>query len=1564
MKIRGFRIEPGEVQAVVAAHPQVGQATVMARADGVGEMRLVAYVVPDRSAPDARELVAAVQEFAASRLPGHMVPSAVVVLDALPLNANGKVDRAALPAPEAAAGSSGRAPADLREELLCAAFAQVLGVESVGVDDDFFVLGGHSLLAVRLVSRVRVLLGEEVGVRALFQAPTPAALAVYLGAARSDGTLRPALTAAVERPDRPPLSFAQQRLWFLAQLEGPSPTYNIPTVLRLSADVDATALGAALRDVLGRHEVLRTRFPAVAGEPYQHVVPIAELDWDLETVDLADASPAEVSEAVMVRARHAFDLEGEIPVRASLLRIGDAGTALVLVVHHIAGDGWSMGPLARDLSAAYAARCEGRAPEWAPLPVQYADYTLWQRELLGDEDDPESLISRQVAYWRQALNGVPEELDLPFDQPRPPVATHRGHSVPLDIPADVHAGLVELARAEGVTVFMVLQAALAVLLSRLGAGEDIPIGSAVAGRTDEGLDDLVGFFVNTLVIRTDLSGDPAFRDVLARVRERSLAALEHQDVPFERLVEELAPTRSLARHPLFQVVLGVENVEHTVADLPRAQSARLGNPVVERGAVAPTGANSLTATAKFDLELTVRESLDGDGRPAGLRGAVTAAADVFDPATVGLLTERWVRVVRQVAVEPERHLHEIQVLAEAEREELLADWNDSAAPVPARTVVELFEAQVVRTPDAPALLGDGVEISYAGLDARADRLARHLTGREVRAESVVAVLMERGAGLVTALVGVLKAGAAYLPIDPQQPAERLAYLLADSGAAHVLTSRACARLLDEAAVAAATTRAPQDAALITDVPRTVLDDLDLAGDLDLDRVGISPQQAAYVIYTSGSTGRPKGVVLSHAGAVNLAEAQRRRLGVRAGDRVLQFASVGFDAATWELLMALGAGAALVVAPADELSPGTGLAEVVDRWRVSHATLPPAVLAVEQPADYAGLRTLVSAGSALDPRVAERWAEGRELVNAYGPTETTVCATMSAPLDPVRVAGGAVDIGGPVANTRLYVLDEWLQPVPAGVTGELYVAGAGLARGYAGRPGLTTERFVACPFAAGERMYRTGDRMRWTADGNLVFAGRADDQVKIRGFRIEPGEIQAVLAAHPGLAQAAVVAREDTPGDPRLVAYVVPADGSEGPDGQEGPDNADGSDNADGPDEAVAPRLLAELRAFARQRLPEYMVPAAFVVLAGLPLTVNGKLDRAALPAPDPTAPGRTRGARRGPGTVLEDLLCETFAEVLGLAEFGLDDNFFQCGGHSLLAVKLVARLRERGVSVSVGTLLAAPTVAALLNRMDLSSVADSLDVLLPLKTDGSHAPFFCVHPAGGLSWSYSPLVRHVPREMRLYGLQARGFDGSSAFAASVTEMAADYIRQIRSVQEAGPYHVLGFSAGGIPAHEIAVQLEAAGEEVVLVILDAYPEHQPEQQPEHSEQPEESEESEESAQFERRGPDLDRLVARMQAEAGETLGGLSDAEIQIFARVYQNNASINSAHRCGRFGGDALLVVAAADKPDDEPTTERWRPHIAGDITEERLACRHSDLLAPDRLGEAWARIAAWLGLEN
>ncbi|MEV0570758.1 amino acid adenylation domain-containing protein, partial [Dactylosporangium sp. NPDC050588] len=1211
VKVRGFRIEPGEIEAVLAAHPAVEQAAVVLRDD-----RLVAYVVGS---------IDGLREHTATRLPEYMVPSAFVTLDALPLTVNGKLDRKALPAPEFTTGA-GRGPASVQEELLCLAFAEVLGLDTLGVDDDFFALGGHSLLAVRLVSRIRAVLGVELPLRLLFDAPSPAKLA---GRLRSGAGSARAALVPWDRPERLPLSYGQQRLWFIGQLEGPSATYNEPVTLPLTGDVDTAALEAAFLDVIGRHEVLRTVLRTTPdGRPFQHVIAVDDLDWRLR---LRDADPADLPAEIAAAAGHTFDLAAELPIRVSLISTGPDTRTLVVVVHHIASDGWSLVPLAGDVSVAYRARLAGQAPAWEPLPVQYADYTLWQRELLGEEDDPDSVISRQVAYWRQALDGAPEELTLPTDRPRPAVATHRGHTVPVRIDADLHARLLRIARAEGVTVFMLLQAGLGVLLSKLGAGTDIPIGTPVAGRGDEALDDLVGFFVNTLVMRTDLSGDPTFAELLGRVRETALAGLDHQDVPFERLVEELAPARSLARHALFQVMLTVQNTAGAVLDLPG---------IVAGGEPAETPAADETSAARFDLNTIVAETFDAGGAPGGMEGILTGAADLFDAATVATIAGRWVRVLASLAADPHAPISHATVLDAAEQHRLLVDWNDTATPLTEQTLPELFEAQVARDPDAVAVVAGGVSVTYGELNARADRVARHLADLGAGPERLVGLCLGRGIELMVALLGVLKAGGAYLPIDPEYPAERIAFMVADAAPVVVLAAADTAAVVRDAGA-----------------PVVVLDERSLPAVEPAPAVPatLTPQHPAYVIYTSGSTGTPKGVLVSHAGFASFAAGHARLLGVRPGDRVGQFASASFDTFGWEWCMALLQGAALVVIPSGQRL-GAALTGLLAAEAVTFVTLPPAVLALLDPSSIGPDVTVVVAGEACPPEVMSRWAAGHRMFNSYGPTETTVDATLWR-CDP---AAGQVAIGGPVVNTRVYVLDERLSPVPAGVAGELYVAGSGLARGYVRRPALTATRFVADPSGRGERLYRTGDVVRWTTGGDLVFVGRADDQVKIRGFRIEPGEVEAVLAAHPGVARVAVIAREDEPGDRRLVAYVVGAG--------------------------------AGLREFAAERLPEYMVPSAVVVLDALPLTANGKLDRAALPAPDFAS---AAGTGRGPADVREELLCQAFAEILGLTDVGVDDDFFALGGHSLLAVQLVEWLRVRGVSVSARALFEAPTPAGL-----------------------------------------------------------------------------------------------------------------------------------------------------------------------------------------------------------------------------------------------------------------------------
>uniref|UniRef100_UPI001C8659B4 non-ribosomal peptide synthetase n=1 Tax=Paractinoplanes polyasparticus TaxID=2856853 RepID=UPI001C8659B4 len=1212
VKIRGFRIEPGEIEQVLLGHPGVRQAAVIVRDD-----LLVAYVVGD---VDTGRLPAV----AAARLPEYMVPSAFVALPELPLTPNGKLDRKALPAPDFTIGA-GRAPLSVQEELLCAAFADVLGLDSVGVDDSFFDLGGHSLLAARLVSRIRTVLGVELPVRTLFETPTPAGLAAWI-AGTGAGPARPALLAG-RRPELVPLSFAQRRLWFLARLEGPNPTYNLPTVIRLAGVVDPAALAAALRDVIGRHESLRTIFAVEDGEPHQRILDPAELSWHL---DVAEVAPDDLPAAVTRVTEHAFDLATEIPIRARLLRTGPDEQVLVLAVHHIAGDGWSLAPLGRDLSAAYQARLRGEAPEFAPLPVQYADYAVWQRELLGSDGDPESLLSRQVGYWRQTLAGAPEELTLPVDRPRPAVSSHRGHRVPLQVPAEVHGRLVELARAEGVTTFMALQAALAVLLSRAGAGTDVPIGFSVAGRTDDAVNDLVGSFLNTLVIRTDLSGDPEFRQILGRVRETTLEALAHQDVPFERLVEELAPVRSLARHPLFQVMLTFQNNEQAVLELPGVHDISSASVANAEG----------TAPVKFDLYVTTVELFDDEGRPAGLTGVVTGSVDLFDRATVERMTSGLTRVLTAVTAAPQAPLHAIDVLDADERNQALYGWNDTAAPVDEASVLELFERQA--TSAEVALVADGVELTYAQLDARANRIAHYLRGQGVGVESVVGLCLPRGADMITAILGVWKAGAAYLPIDAKLPVDRIAFVLNDSRATVLL---GLSEVLDDLPVGR--------------VPLVALDDPSVAAWPDSALpVSTDPRQVAYVIYTSGSTGTPKGVAVTHGSLANYVASVSQRFGWSGrGRRYGLLQPQVTDLGNTVVFVSLATGGQLhILGEAAVTDPAAVAAYLAEQQIDFVKAVPSHLMALSSVAGVEAVlprESLVLGGEAASPEwVADLVGRGRRVFNHYGPTETTV-GVATAEL----TGDGTVPIGSPIANTRLYALDERLSPVPVGVTGELYVAGAGLARGYVSRAGQTAERFVACPFGSGERMYRTGDLVRRLADGQLVFLGRADEQVKVRGFRVEPGEIEQILRAHPEVDQAAVIARDD-----RLIAYVVGED------------------------------LTAEqLRELTAARLPDYMVPSAFVLLPELPLTGNGKLDRKALPAVD-----HTGGAGRPPATVEEELLCAAFAHVLGVDQAGPDDSFFDLGGHSLLAVKLVSRIRTvLGAELPLGTLFEAPTPAGL-----------------------------------------------------------------------------------------------------------------------------------------------------------------------------------------------------------------------------------------------------------------------------
>ncbi|MDX2291130.1 MULTISPECIES: non-ribosomal peptide synthetase, partial [Streptomyces] len=1245
VKIRGFRVEPGEVQAVVMTHPHVRQAAVVVREDRPGDKRLVAYAVLDAPGAATPEEL---RDHAADRLPEHLVPSAVVVLDALPLTPNGKLDRQALPAPTTRTAPVGRAPRTPAEHTLCGLFADVLGLHEVGADESFLLLGGHSLLAARLISRVRRAFGVEIGIRDLFEAPTPAALAEVLDGAEE---APPALLPAA-RPAELPLSAAQQRIWFLDQAEGratgPEPaggaTYNVPLALRLRGALDADALRSAIDDLAERHEALRTRHPATDGRPRQEVPAAgdARVPWTHTA-----PGPAGLPDALTAAARQGFDLATQPPLRAHLFDVVPGEHVLLLVVHHIACDGWSLAPLVADLATAYTARAAGGAPEWAPLPVQYADYTLWQRDLLGDPADPDSVLARQLAHWRQALAGLGDETALPTDRPRPLHPSHRGGVVPVDLPAGLHARLLDLARGGDSTLFMVVQAGLAALLTRLGAGDDIALGTPVAGRSDEALDDLVGFFANTLVLRTDTSGDPTFRELLARVRESDLAAYAHQDVPFDRIVEELNPVRSPARHPLFQVMLVLQNNAVATPRLP-------GVDLVEQRVLT-------LDVAKFDLTFDVTEGYDAVGRPTGIRGTVQYAVDLFDRDSAEALVARLVRLLEAAAARPDVPIGDLDVLTDGERRQLLGEGTAPAAyGVPAH---ELFERQAVARSGATALVSGDERMTYGELERAANRLARHLVGLGVRRGDTVGVLLEREPRLVVALLAVLKAGAAYTLLDPGFPGERLRDVVGRAGLARVVTAGELGDVLGPEVHLVRLDAAPDAARIAAE-----------AGTAPGRPVG--PEDAACVMFTSGSTGVPKGVVAPHRALTGTLTGQEY---VAFGpDEVwLQSAPMSWDAFALEVFGPLLHGGTCVLQPGGKPEPAV-IAELIARHHVTSAYLSASLLNFlldEYPGCFAGMRQVIGGGEAASPaHAAKALAEypGLRLVNGYGPVEAMIFVSTHT-VTPEDTRRPAIPIGRPIAHERMYVLDDRLRPVPTGVVGDLYLTGAGLAHGYLGQPGLTAERFVAHPHGApGERVYRTGDLVRRRADGVLEYVGRADGQVKIRGFRVEPGEIQAVLMRHPHVRQTAVVVREDRPGDKRLAAYLVAEPGT-----------------------VLDP---ADARAHTTAHLPEHLRPGSYTLLDALPLTPNGKLDRRALPAPAPTA---SADAGAEPRTPREAALAELFAGVLGVERVGVHDSFFDLGGHSLLAARLISRVRTTlAAHVGIGELFHAPTVAALAAHLD------------------------------------------------------------------------------------------------------------------------------------------------------------------------------------------------------------------------------------------------------------------------
>jgi amino acid adenylation domain-containing protein len=1159
-----------------------------------------------------------------------------------------------------------------------------------------------------------------------------------------------------------PASFAQQRLWFLDQLFPGNTFYNVATALRLKGSLNALALEETFNEIVRRHEALRTTFRMLDGQPVQVIAP--SLTIPLPLVDLrhlpATEREAETRRIATEERSRPFDLSQDSLLRVMLLQLDSSEHVLLLNLHHIVSDGWSIGVLIRELGTLYPAFANNTRSPLPELPIQYADFADWQQEWLQGE-----VLETQLAYWKQQLDNIPS-LNLPTDKPRPATPSYRGATQFLELPKSLSEELEALSQRQGVTLFMTLLAAFQTLLYRYTQQSDIVVGSPIANRNRHEIEGLIGFFVNSLVLRTNLSGSPTFLELLSRVREVALGAYAHQDLPFEKLVEELHPERNLSHHPLFQVAFSLQNTPIEALELPGLTLSHIDfdNP-----------------SAKFDLEFHLWES------PEALRGQVIYSTDLFDDATITRMLGHFQTLLEGIVANPEQSLCELPLLTAAERQQLLIDWNNTRRDYPQNQYFhQLFEAQVELTPDAIALIFENQQLTYRELNIRANQLAHHLQQLGVVPDVLVGICIERSLEMIVGLLGILKAGGAYLPLDPSYPQERLNFMLEDAQISLLLTQSILAPVLKEG------WGDRQDGLSVVCL------------DKDWDAIAHHPQtnptsnvtseNLAYVIYTSGSTGKPKGVLVQHRGLSNLAEAQLE-FNVQPSDRILQFASLSFDASIFEIVMALRAGATLYLAKKEALLPGQPLIKLLRDNAITHITLPPAVLAVlteEIPA----LKTIICAGESCSQNIVKRWAVGRKFFNAYGPTEATVWATIAEISDNSHKPS----IGRPIVNTQIYILDAHLQPLPIGITGELYISGDGLAQGYLNRPDLTAERFIPNPFNSYRdktfrisTIYKTGDLACYQPDGNIEFLGRLDDQVKIRGFRIELGEIEAVLTQHPAVRETVVITTEKVSGDKRLVAYIVPA-------------------------QNITPTII-ELRDFLKKKLPEYMVPSDFIVLESLPLTPNGKFDRHNLPEHDNWTNQSLDKAYIEPRNHTESTVAKIWIEVLNLKRVSIHDDFFDLGGNSLLSISLMEQIKkqfERELPLS--TLFLNPTIEGLARTLSPETDSPFWSPLVAIQPKGSNPPFFCVHPIFGVVFPYYEFAYHLGTDQPFYGLQPLGMDGEQSPLTRIEDMAAYYIDALRAVQPNGPYFLGGWSFGGLVAFEMAQQLQKSGQKVALLAV--------------------------------------------------------------------------------------------------------------------------------------------------
>ncbi len=1366
IKIRGQRIELGEIESRLRSCAGVGDAAVIARQGRNADLEIVAYWTLQGphtgSAPiDADGL----RRVLAHGLPYAMIPARFVMLDRLPVNANGKIDRKALaPLPWPEEERPREMPATAVEEGLHHIWSALLGHTRINRDDNFFHLGGHSLLATQVMAQVRKAFNTELPLRAIFEAPTLRELAVRIEEQQQAlHATEPALLP-VGRSAPLPLSFSQQRLWFLDQLEPGSALYNMPGGLRLRGELDVPAIEGALNDLVARHEVLRTAFDVIDGVTVQRIAAIAPVPLIVHDLRL-QPMPQRHSEAQRLAAAEAqrpFDLRATPMLRAQLLRLDEHEHWLLLTLHHIAGDAWSANIVQRDLAVFYHARRRGMAPSLPALPVQYADFAVWQRAQLQD-----TVREQQLAYWRSQLDDAPALLALPTDHPRPAVQSYRGGRITFEMNATLTAGLRALCRNTHTTLFMTLSAAFALLLSRYSGQNDVCIGTPVASRQCPEVRDLIGFFVNTLVLRFRLNGGLSFTHLLQQTREMALAAYAHQDIPFEQLVDVLQPERHLSHAPLFQAMFVLQNAPASTAawndDGLQAEPLNLDLPAI----------------AKFDLTLHVIE------QEHGLQGAFEFNSDLFERDTIMRLSRHFCHLLQAIVTQPDASIAELPMLSEAERHQLLVEWNRTHSALPPHpTIHQMFEACVSDYPDQVAAVFQDQRLTYAELNARANSLAHYLRTHGVGVDDIVGICVERSLEMVIAVFGVLKAGGAYLPLDPALPPARMSYMIEDARPRLVLTQE---HLLDRVPpMAIAPVCLDRDAALFSawpdhnPPPQT------------------QPGHLAYVIYTSGSTGKPKGTLIHHRGLINLVLAQQRAFGLRPGCRVLQWASFNFDASVSEIFTALTAGARLYLASGEAVLPGQNLLNTLLRHHIELVTLTPSSLAALPAERLPELKTLVVAGERYDHALIAPWMKRYTVINAYGPTEATVCATVYPCADDGR---RHPPIGRPIANTQIYILDAYLHPVPIGVTGELYIGGEGLARGYLGRPDLTAERFIQNPFSeqSGARMYRSGDLARYLPDGQIEYAGRIDDQVKIRGYRVEIGEIEFALAQLPFVHETVVLAQPAPAGGLQLVAYVVPDEGKE----------ADcGASTVNG------------LRASLRCSLPDYMVPAHFVLLDRLPVNTNGKIDRKALDALEWAKGDLAVNFYAPPAIPAEKQLAALWSELLGREQIGRDENFFHIGGHSLLAVQLLARINDAfQIALPLSQLFRSPSIATLAAVIDSHRPAPQLVVTLKMPTQQEQAhPIWLIHPAGGTVFSYRKLADRINAAHPVYAIQSPEIAGLANGPGDFDALCRCYMSEILRHQPEGTVYLAGWSMGGVLAFRIADFMEQAGRHVGWVGL--------------------------------------------------------------------------------------------------------------------------------------------------